>query len=375
MPLTISLTPGALPSDGDIITNATLRSIAQPTIALEGAIGTATLTDGSVTTAKLAANVLTADTTGRGKMADGFVNAAKIGTDAVTTVKIMDANVTASKLAAAVLTGIGGGYSYAAATMRSITVTSIARSGTTVTATKVAHGFTAGQTVTVSGVTPSGYNATAIIAVPTADTFTYSVAVDPGAYVSGTITAINNEYVLTLAPVPAAYAAGLVVRFKADLANTGPVDVNVNALGVKNLYSVAAAELQVGQVPAGGVVEAIYDGTQFQWRASPVQYSGTAAATLANGVQTFAHGLVTTPRKVRAVLICTTAQAPWAVGDELDIAQLFDSGGSACLTSVWANATNIKVALYDTGLRITSATSTFTTITAGSWKIKVYAEL
>lgn len=76
--LSLNLVPGALPADGDLIDNATLRAIARPTITLEGEIGAASITDGAVTTAKLADGALSADTTGRAKMADAFVTAAKL---------------------------------------------------------------------------------------------------------------------------------------------------------------------------------------------------------------------------------------------------------------------------------------------------------
>lgn len=76
--LSLNLVPGALPADGELITNAILRAIARPTITLEGEIGAASITDGAVTTAKLADGALSADTTGRAKMADAFVTAAKL---------------------------------------------------------------------------------------------------------------------------------------------------------------------------------------------------------------------------------------------------------------------------------------------------------
>jgi hypothetical protein len=76
--LSISLTPGYLMADGELLTNAILRLIARPGITLTGSIGSATLSDGAVTTAKLADGALSADTTGRAKMADGFLTAAKL---------------------------------------------------------------------------------------------------------------------------------------------------------------------------------------------------------------------------------------------------------------------------------------------------------
>lgn len=76
--LSISLTPGYLPTDGELIDNSILRLIARPSITLTGSIGSATISDGAVTTAKLADGALSADTTGRNKMADAFLTAAKL---------------------------------------------------------------------------------------------------------------------------------------------------------------------------------------------------------------------------------------------------------------------------------------------------------
>lgn len=72
------------------------------------------------------------------------------------------------------------------------TLTSITRVGTTATATKAAHGFSNGHTVTVAGATPSGYNGTYVISNVTANTFDYTMAVDPGASASPAGTVRNS---------------------------------------------------------------------------------------------------------------------------------------------------------------------------------------
>jgi hypothetical protein len=70
-----------------------------------------TIADGSITTAKLATDSVTASKLPDGvittvKIADANVTAAKLATDAVTTVKIADANVTAAKLASDAVTTV-----------------------------------------------------------------------------------------------------------------------------------------------------------------------------------------------------------------------------------------------------------------------------
>lgn len=69
---------------------------------------------------------------------------------------------------------------YWAALGSQVTLTALTRSGTTATGTKVAHGFTGGQYVTIAGASPAAYNGTYLMTVPTADTFTYVMLSDPG---------------------------------------------------------------------------------------------------------------------------------------------------------------------------------------------------
>src|SRR5262252_5220015 len=115
MPLTIRLTPGKVVTETDLWTVALLNLIANPTIELEGTIGAASIgpnainnlsmiVDGLFTVpagrAKFAAEfvnnlllsgsaggppALSADSTGRGIMADGYVTWAKLANDAKST--------------------------------------------------------------------------------------------------------------------------------------------------------------------------------------------------------------------------------------------------------------------------------------------------
>lgn len=124
---TITITPGALleETNAETIYPGKLNNLVESLTAKvdAGAIGVDELADGSipdsklsstlqeqlgipagsVTTSKLAANVLTADATGRAKMEDGFVTSAKIAAGAVTTDKIADGAITAIKLSASAL--------------------------------------------------------------------------------------------------------------------------------------------------------------------------------------------------------------------------------------------------------------------------------
>lgn len=77
----------------------------------------------------------------------------------------------------------------------------------------------------------------------------------------------SDTYVLTITGI-SSYLTGLEITFKANTANTDGATVNVNSLGAKNLTKVAsgsvATALATGDIIAGQIVKAVYDGTQFQ---------------------------------------------------------------------------------------------------------------
>jgi hypothetical protein len=75
---------------------------------------------------------------------------------------------------------------------------SVVGNGTTATVvTTVAHGFTSGNSVVISGVTPSGFNGTYTITVTNTTTFTYANATNATATVQGTAQ-INDEFELLI---------------------------------------------------------------------------------------------------------------------------------------------------------------------------------
>lgn len=84
-----------------------------------------------------------------------------------------------------------------------------------------------------------------------------------GKYVADTGAA--DAYVVTLSPVPTAYAAGMTIRFKATNANTGTCTLNVNSLGAKTIKKRGATDnLAANDIVANQIVEVTYDGTYFQ---------------------------------------------------------------------------------------------------------------
>lgn len=73
----------------------------------------------------------------------------------------------------------------------------------------------------------------------------------------------TNTYTATLSPTPS-YASGLTVRIKFTNGNTGASTINLNSLGAKSIKKNVSTDLASGDIPAGAIVEMVYDGTNFQ---------------------------------------------------------------------------------------------------------------
>jgi hypothetical protein len=74
----------------------------------------------------------------------------------------------------------------------------------------------------------------------------------------------TDAYAVTLSPIPTAYAAGMVVNFKANTINTGAATLNVNSLGAKSIKTRSGSDPFDGQILATSVNPVVYDGTNFQ---------------------------------------------------------------------------------------------------------------
>ena len=79
-----------------------------------------------------------------------------------------------------------------------------------------------------------------------------------------TDTGTANTYVIALSPAITAYAAGQEITFKAGAASTGASTLNVNTLGTKALKKLHDQDIASGDIEAGSIVTAVYDGTNFQ---------------------------------------------------------------------------------------------------------------
>lgn len=121
------------------------------------------------------------------------------------------------------------------------------------------------------------------------------VVVNAGDY--ATSTGAANTYAVTLDGQITAYAAGLKIRVKINVDNTGASTINVNSLGAKTIKKNAgAADVAAGDLQQDGIYDFVYDGTNFQVQALAVSglpsvategdilyFDGTAWALLGAG--------------------------------------------------------------------------------------------
>ena len=72
-----------------------------------------------------------------------------------------------------------------------------------------------------------------------------------------------NQLQVALNPVLLNYTVGLPLRVMVKYTNTGPATINAGP-GVVGIKKPTGAEMSAGDLPAGGIIELVYDGTNFQ---------------------------------------------------------------------------------------------------------------
>lgn len=87
--------------------------------------------------------------------------------------------------------------------------------------------------------------------------------VEQGRYfvLSGTNTYTGTS---TTTPPVTSYSSRKSFFFKITNANTGSSTVNLDGAGAVTLYKFGTTPLAAGDLPAGGIIEAVYDGANFQ---------------------------------------------------------------------------------------------------------------
>jgi hypothetical protein len=85
-----------------------------------------------------------------------------------------------------------------------------------------------------------------------------------GSYWYGISTGTSSAYEVILNPVPTVLNAGMFIRIKAHIQNTGLATISVNFLGIKSIKRIDGTDLKQGDIPQNALVTLIYDGVNFQ---------------------------------------------------------------------------------------------------------------
>lgn len=109
--------------------------------------------------------------------------------------------------------------------------------------------------------------------------------------VRGPESGTGAAYVVTPSTAIPSLQVGMRVQFITTNANTGPATLTVSALAPTPLVHANGSALVAGDLPAGRISEAIYDGTSFQLVGGPSFVSKTGNQTINGGLTLVGGGL------------------------------------------------------------------------------------
>ena len=100
-------------------------------------------------------------------------------------------------------------------------------------------------------------------------------------------TTNTNSYAITLTPAPTVLTAGMHVKFAITYGNTLAATLNVNGLGANNIVKNGVAPLVLGDMLAGSIIDATFDGSYWHiipsYVAQIATYTGNAQVTISDG--------------------------------------------------------------------------------------------
>jgi hypothetical protein len=158
----------------------------------------------------------------------------------------------------------------------------------------------------------------------------------------------------------------------ADVTTNGQFTFNIQEMTGKVGNGSAAAQayrVYVGEVTVSGNVV-----TAITWYALMGRYNSTDTGVPSTTRISKNHNLGVKPRFARVVLVCTTTDLGYAVGEELEVSAITNSTG-ARPTAVSCTALTIGVVANVNAIEtINKATGVGTAITAANWDTNYYAD-
>lgn len=177
---------------------------------------------------------------------------------------------------------------------------------------------------------------------------------------------INITGTTTITGFTVAAGQTYFVRFNAALTLTNNASI-VTQSGAN--ITTAAGDTCILRATAANVVEVLAY-TPFAYPFLR-EYVSAEQAITSGTVTTLAHGLGVMPKQVQVTAICKTAEAGYAVGDEIPMHN--DATTSSYNYGVGRNVTNIRCICGSAGIAAVNASGALTPITNANWRLIVRA--
>ena len=376
---TVTSTPGYTWTDGETVTAAKLNLAARPTLSAAGTLGTATISDASVTLAKWAASVYSGATSGTVAGADYILYEQASGG--------LYRRTTAASIAALAFSGLSS------LTTPSLSYTLVLNDGANKTITmqnalNVFGSLTALALTDVDGAADS---------IPVYDNSATSTKRAPvHAAVRSvtdrviTTTGTSTAYVVSSGYSTAALATGLRCIIKLSAATGATPTLAFDGLAAKALRTCEDGAIAAGDLLSGAVVEVVYDAAAnsaagawlVQGKVGSTRFTGAekslpsaAAGGLVSWGSIDGYALASIPKNIRVVFVCTSTDAGWAVGAEVDASLCFlDSYCPMCGAGATSTAITVVFGYVSGSSYILHATTgAVTAMTRSKWMVKVVA--
>jgi hypothetical protein len=120
-----------------------------------------------------------------------------------------------------------------------------------------------GQTTPSANIPMGGFKITGLGAGTNPNDAVRLAQLQGGAFSYMTVTG-TNTLIGTLIPAISTYTIGAMYSFIVQNTNTAAVTINIDGVGVKNIYRNGSDPVQAGDLVAGNIAVILYDGTEFQ---------------------------------------------------------------------------------------------------------------
>jgi len=139
-----------------------------------------------------------------------------------------------------------------------ITTVSASAASTLVTFDPDAFSLTASFSSVANSIIPPDNTPIPGLSIPT------DVVTQTTQQIYGVDNGATNSAHINLTPVLSSYVSGQLINVKALQTNTGPMTLQIGALGNKNVKKNVSEDLEAGDYQSGQIVPLVYDGTNFQ---------------------------------------------------------------------------------------------------------------